>query len=361
MQTVIKCNFGQQGGFAMNEQNNTPNESNEASTSSILSRSAQMLQAASPYLDENTKQTLESVVHVTDFLDTIQNFRKNGFSSMFSGLFGRRTAEGDTVSMANLAQSVSPLDTESILKSIRPFCTQKEGELIDRIMNIFSIQKFFSMYQTMQSMMSMMNMSNNPSQQNSDFTSAEQPESKNSSDDTSFYDTYWSNYYNNSDQNTNSEGYSHGDNSDISNAESNYGFSNSNTSYEEDSTNPSNIYDEHNFNPKSDYDENYNANNNFYENNFNSNTNYNENNVNSNANNNESNFNFNNTYNENDSISSNNEYNSMDNSSNRDTTASNTSAFHNMQMLDMLSSIIPPEQKSTFDTMKLLIESGMLK
>lgn len=263
----------------MKEQN-TSKDTNESSTSSVLSRSAQILQAASPFLDESTKQTLESVVHVTDFLDTIQNFRKNGISSMFSGLFGNRSTKGDTVSMANLSQTAPPLDTESILKSIRPFCTSDEGALIDRLMNIFSMQKFFKMYQTMQSMMSMMNMSAETGQQSTDTEAPIQTDSEEINDTTTFYNTYWNSFQDQDDGNSNFDNHCNGNN----------------------------YYDS----TPNDY--NY-------------------------------------TQNTNGSTSS------ADNISSTNT----TSTTNNMQMLEMFSSIIPPEQKSTFETMKLLIESGMLK
>ncbi len=327
------------GGLAMDESKNQTKE-NETS-SPMLSRSAQILQAASPYLDIDSKQMLESVVHITDFFETIQNIRHLGFSNLFRSF----TSGKNTVSIANLAQAHSTIDSEALLRSIRPFCTPKEGTMIDQIMNIFNMQRMFSMYQSMTNMMSMMN-SMNGTDSSGNFTNNMNPFSNMSGDmsqamnmammmsqmmnsqansnpttnssDSSCYDQSSeeienSNIKANSSENFNGDTYWNSQNM-------NYRHSNTPQEYE-DNNSPysSRTFDN---NDCSDRDTNYNANN--------------MNHSNSNSNN-----------------------GTFDNNE-RNPNSSNNNANSNMQMLDMLSALIPPEQKNTLEAMKIIMESGML-
>lgn len=339
----------------MDEQNNT-NDTNESSNSSMLSRSAQMIQAASPYLDESTKKTLESIVHVTDFLETMQTFRQKGFSSMFSGLLGGRQKKGDTVSMANLNSGAAALDTESILRSIRPFCTTNEGSLIDRILNMLSMQKMFKMYQTMQSMMSMMNMTNDNAKQNSDTPPPAQEPSYENNDMNSYYDTYWNSFqtnnenvnaYDDGNTNENSEfSYYTDGNTSTNTKDSNFDFNQTSDNYNQETNN---------YGYNQGFNQGFNQDFNNMFNQDTNNYNYNQGTNNFNYNPNGSNYDFNQDYNQSfNQDNNNNGFNSTSTNNNSNTTT-------NTQMLDMLSSLIPPEQKNTFDAMKLLFESGMLK
>lgn len=142
-------------------------EGRTTSDSSILSRSEKILQAATPYLDSPTRQILESVARTSDFVETLHTLRRTPPS--FS-LNPRRRKPGNILSMTNL--SSSGIDAEGLLRSIRPFCTHREGGIIDQIMNVFNMRRYFSMYQTISSIMSMMNAEQdaNPSNRNGDFS-----------------------------------------------------------------------------------------------------------------------------------------------------------------------------------------------
>lgn len=142
------------------EETNQAEKSPDQNTSfSQQSRSSKMIQAAAPYLDTGTRVALDMFVKVSDFMDVIHNFRQQGGLN----LFGRKKVESNdnTVSATGLSgiQSLfgggggGGINFEGILKSIRPYCTPSEIPMVDNVLNIFNMKRFMEMYQNMSGMM----------------------------------------------------------------------------------------------------------------------------------------------------------------------------------------------------------------
>ncbi len=336
----------------MDEQVNQE-EFRQNTDSAVLSRSAQLLRAASPYLDTASQQLLGTFVHMQDFMDTIQAIKRNGLSLPFLN----RTAKSDTIFMAGLNNN-SSMDTEGLLKSIRPFCTKKEGGIIDQIMNIFQMKRMFSMYQTMSNMMSMMNMANgaNPMPNSDvDFSQAMNMAAMMSQMmNSSQFSPNNQNSTKNSSPNATNTNYKDPSASPDNTNETYHTYTNipgnDSRTNQETRINHQSLDDTSNDNLNNEYLNNEYLDNEYLDNEYlnnafqNSHYEYKGPNQNNQSQNNQSQNNA-----------------QIDDSIDNDNNHSNTNSTTNSQMLEMLSSMIPAEQKGTFEAMKLLMESGLLK
>lgn len=158
----------------MEETNQAEKSPDNMTSFSGQSRTSKMIQAAAPYLDPGIRKTADLFVKFNDFMDMIRNFRQQGGLN----LFGRKKADtkDNTVSATGLSglQGLFPglqglfglgkgegsINLEGILRSIRPYCTQSEASMVDNILNIFNMKRFMDMYQNMSGMMNMPGMSN---------------------------------------------------------------------------------------------------------------------------------------------------------------------------------------------------------
>lgn len=158
---------------------NNPNQDAKTSSSNYIGRTAQMLQAASPYLDDEAKQSFGFLLRISDMMETFQQIIHPGKDSLLSRLFRNRSSN-QTVRMSNLNFDSTPkIDYQGLFHSIRPFCTPRESSLIDSLLQIMQMKQMMETYQMMQSMMSMMN----PPDTESSNAQAESQEAQNSTDD----------------------------------------------------------------------------------------------------------------------------------------------------------------------------------
>lgn len=112
----------------------TSETKNDIGTSHI----ATLIKAASPYFDPDTQRSLHFLSSIYDVMDSVQLLSQKKTVSAFS------------FSMKNV-------DFEGLLKGIRPVCSSEEKSLVDKFLNIFSMKRMFETYQMMSSMMSMFN------------------------------------------------------------------------------------------------------------------------------------------------------------------------------------------------------------
>ncbi len=102
------------------------------------SHTATLIKAASPYFDPDTQRSLHLLASIYDVMDSVQ-------------LLSQKK------SVSALSFSIKNVDIEGLLKGIRPVCSSEEKSLVDKFLNIFSMKRMFETYQTMSSMMSMFN------------------------------------------------------------------------------------------------------------------------------------------------------------------------------------------------------------
>lgn len=117
----------------------TDNSGNsETKTDNGTSHTASLIKAASPYFDSDSQRTMHFFAAVYEVMDSIQLF-----------------SQKKTVSA--LSFSIKNVDIEGMLKGIRPVCNTQERSLVDKFLNIFNMRRMFETYQMMSSMMSMFN------------------------------------------------------------------------------------------------------------------------------------------------------------------------------------------------------------
>lgn len=102
-----------------------------------LSHTADIIKAALPYVDDKTKGLAELFVKLFD-------------------LFGSIKSKSITGNLTALGFQGMKIDVEGLLKGVRPICTLKEREFVDRILNIFNMKRMFEMYTNMMSTMNTM-------------------------------------------------------------------------------------------------------------------------------------------------------------------------------------------------------------
>ncbi len=157
----------------MEETNQAENSSDNITSFSRQSRSSKMIQAAAPYLDSDTRKTLDIFVKFSDFMDVIQNLRQQGGLNVF----GRKKTDSkdNTVSATGLSGlqglfgfggKEGSINFEGILKSIRPYCSTTEISIVDNVLNIFNMKRFMEMYQNMSGMMNTPGSMNTPGMMN---------------------------------------------------------------------------------------------------------------------------------------------------------------------------------------------------
>lgn len=98
---------------------------------------AEIMRAALPYFDSMTKIRMEFYTKVLDLMGSLNT------------LTGRN-------SMVACGYESTSIDVEGLLNGIRPLCDHKERDIIDRILNIFSMKRMFEMYNNLMSTMKTM-------------------------------------------------------------------------------------------------------------------------------------------------------------------------------------------------------------
>ena len=102
------------------------------------SHTATLIKAASPYFDPDTQRSLHFLASIYEVMDSVQLLSK------------KKTVSALSFSMKNV-------DLEGLLKGIRPVCNSQEQSLVDKFLNMFNMKRMFETYQMMSSMMSMFN------------------------------------------------------------------------------------------------------------------------------------------------------------------------------------------------------------
>ncbi len=102
-----------------------------------LNHTADIIKAALPYVDSKLKGMAELFAKLLDLMGSLKS-----------------TAKSDTLAASGLKST--KIDLEGLLNGIRPVCTNKEREIVDKILNIFNIKRMFEMYNNMMSAMNVM-------------------------------------------------------------------------------------------------------------------------------------------------------------------------------------------------------------
>lgn len=98
---------------------------------------AEIIKAAIPYVDSRFKGMAELFAKALD-------------------LMGSLKSAGNSDNVAAYGFQSTKIDIEGLLKGIRPICSLKEQELVDRILNIFNMKRMFEMYNNMMATMKAM-------------------------------------------------------------------------------------------------------------------------------------------------------------------------------------------------------------
>ncbi len=102
-----------------------------------LTHTADIIKAAIPYVDSPLKGTAELFAKFLDVMGSLKSANKPGKLAA-SGFLN------------------SKIDLEGLLKGIRPVCSDKEREMVDRFLSFFNMKRAFEMYNNMMSMMKSM-------------------------------------------------------------------------------------------------------------------------------------------------------------------------------------------------------------
>lgn len=98
---------------------------------------AEIMKAALPYVDVQTKTTMEFMYKLFDFMGSFKNLTK-------------------PINMAACGFQNPKINIEGLLNGIRPLCSSKERELVDRILNIFNIKRMYETYNNYMSVLKTM-------------------------------------------------------------------------------------------------------------------------------------------------------------------------------------------------------------
>lgn len=101
-----------------------------------LLHTAEIMKAALPYIGSTNKVTAELFVKAFDLLASIKSMKSNKLSAF--------------------SLEISKIDVEGLLNGIRPICNIREREMVDRILNIFNMKRTFEMYNNMMETMKTM-------------------------------------------------------------------------------------------------------------------------------------------------------------------------------------------------------------
>lgn len=114
---------------------------------------AAMLKAALPYVDAGTQSTMDLLLKFYEFMHLLRGYRSGAMSAC--GFENKK------------------IDLEAMLNSIRPLSNEKEREMIDKLLSIFTAKRMFEMYNTYMSAMKAMQEFNDFSQDSSEKDTAD--------------------------------------------------------------------------------------------------------------------------------------------------------------------------------------------
>ena len=106
----------------------------EAMADQDLTHTADIIKAAIPFVDSPLKGTAELFAKFLDLMGSLKSVTSSG-------------------KLAASGLSLSNIDFEGLLKGIRPICTNKEQEMVDKFLGFFNMKRAFEMYNNMMSMM----------------------------------------------------------------------------------------------------------------------------------------------------------------------------------------------------------------
>jgi hypothetical protein len=109
----------------------------EAMADQDLSHTAEIMRAALPFIDARNKVMVEFMMKVFDLMGSLKFIRNPN-------------------NLAACGFEASKIDMEGLLNGIRPVCGNREREIIDRILNFFSMKRMFEMYNKMMETMKTM-------------------------------------------------------------------------------------------------------------------------------------------------------------------------------------------------------------
>lgn len=98
---------------------------------------AEIIKAALPFVDERSRIMADTFVKVMDLMGSVKTVRSSG-------------------NMAACGFDNGKIDLEGLLNGIRPVCSIKEREVVDRFLGFFNMKKMFEMYNNMMEMMKTM-------------------------------------------------------------------------------------------------------------------------------------------------------------------------------------------------------------
>lgn len=105
--------------------------------------------------DQDLIHTSEIIKAAVPYFDS----KTKGLADLFAKLLdfmGSFKQAGKSGNVAATGFQASNIDIEGLLKGIRPICNTKEREFVDRILNIFNIKRMFEMYNNLMSTMKTM-------------------------------------------------------------------------------------------------------------------------------------------------------------------------------------------------------------
>lgn len=103
-----------------------------------LLHTTELIKTALPYVDVRSKLLLDLLVKLYELLACLRNFRTKDIAA------------------CGFENATEKVDTETLLKKIRPCCNQKERAFVDKILNIFQAKRMFEMYNTYMEAMKVM-------------------------------------------------------------------------------------------------------------------------------------------------------------------------------------------------------------
>ncbi len=95
-----------------------------------LLHTSEIMKAAMPYFETKNKGFIEMFVKVFDLMGTMRSLR-------------------NPKEVAALGLAGTKIDFEGLLNAIRPLCSLKEREFVDRFLNFFQMKRMFDMYNSM--------------------------------------------------------------------------------------------------------------------------------------------------------------------------------------------------------------------
>ncbi len=90
---------------------------------------AEIMKAASPYVDSRTKTTMDFVAKLMDLMGSLRTF-------------------ANKTDLAACGYEDQKMNLEGLLNGIKPLCRGKELEFVDQILNIFNARRMYETYNT---------------------------------------------------------------------------------------------------------------------------------------------------------------------------------------------------------------------